>query len=183
MSADQKQEFTAKDAKERKGRSGIAKIPETKIQIRQMRIGSKERKEQNQESTQTSNFVSDENEQPRLPQHQLSQTATSTQQSPAATRKSTKEEIVAAIKECAAKLGHVPSQAEMQRRKRDQQEGFCACSLATTQKPCARADSMVEGSGFMLSMEDLFKEWAGIVREMRRGAEHCGVSSCAASTA
>ena len=42
-----------------------------------------------------------------------------------ATRKPSKEEIIAAIQECATKLGHVPSQEELKRRNRNLREDFC----------------------------------------------------------
>src|SRR6478672_7602276 len=82
----------------------------------------------------------------------------------AATRKPSKEESIAAIQECAAKLGHVPSQAEMQR-----ENGISRRTLARQfgnyTKALRACGFDGQGSGFMLSMEDLFKEWAGIVRE------------------
>ncbi len=42
-----------------------------------------------------------------------------------ASRKPTKEEIVAAIQACATKLGHVPNQEELKSRNRDLREDFC----------------------------------------------------------
>ena len=82
----------------------------------------------------------------------------------AATRKPSKEEIIAAIQACATKLGHVPSQAEMQREKGISRRVF-ARQFGNYTKALRACGFDGQGSGFMLSMEDLFKEWAGIVRE------------------
>src|SRR6478672_9361519 len=82
----------------------------------------------------------------------------------AATRKPSKEESIAAIKACAAKLGHIPSQAEMQREKGISRRVF-ARQFGNYTKALRACGFDGQGSGFMLSMEDLFKEWAGIVRE------------------
>jgi hypothetical protein len=79
-------------------------------------------------------------------------------------RKPTKEEIIAAIQECAAKLGHTPSQAELK-----QESGIGGKIFARQFGNYTRAlrASGLEGrgSGFMLGMEELFDEWAGIVRK------------------
>jgi hypothetical protein len=81
-----------------------------------------------------------------------------------ATRKFSKDEIIVAIQECAAKLGRTPSQAELkqasgiggkifQRQFGNYTKALRACGLEG------------RGAGFMLSTEELFTEWAGIVRE------------------
>jgi hypothetical protein len=81
-----------------------------------------------------------------------------------ATTKFTKEEIIAAIQACATKLGHVPSQAEMQRERGISRRAF-ARQFGNYTKALRACGFDGQGSGFMLSMEELFKEWAGIVRD------------------
>src|SRR6478672_160837 len=84
--------------------------------------------------------------------------------SPTATGRATKEEIIAAIQACAARLGHVPSQAEMQGERGISRRAF-ARQFGNYTKALRACGFDGQGSGFMLSMEELFKEWAGIVRE------------------
>ncbi|HKW75955.1 MAG TPA: hypothetical protein VJN64_10570 [Terriglobales bacterium] len=85
------------------------------------------------------------------------------QQSPA--RQWTKEEIVAAIKECAAKLKRVPTQAELKKEtgitEKIYQRFFGNYTKAL--RACAYEGT---GSGFTLSARELFEEWAGIVRKL-----------------
>src|ERR1700731_881469 len=81
-----------------------------------------------------------------------------------ATSKFSKEQIIAAIQACATKLGHVPSQAEMQ-RERGINRRTLARQFGNYTKALRACGFDGQGSGFMLSMEELFKEWAGIVRE------------------
>src|SRR4051794_24434616 len=88
--------------------------------------------------------------------------ATTGNSSPTAT--STKEEIISAIKACATKLGHVPSQEEMKREKGISRRVF-AMQFGNYTKALRACGFDGQGSGFILSMEELFKEWAGIVRE------------------
>jgi hypothetical protein len=82
-----------------------------------------------------------------------------------AARKCSKEEIIAAIKECAARLGHVPSQAELK-----QESGIAgkifARQFGNYTKALRASGFEGRGSGFMLGMEELFNEWAGIVRKI-----------------
>jgi HNH endonuclease len=77
----------------------------------------------------------------------------------------TKEEVIAAIKECAAKLGRVPGQPDMKREYGMPDKTFARLFGNYTK---ALRDSGYEGrgSGFMLSTEELFTEWAGIVRKI-----------------
>jgi len=42
-----------------------------------------------------------------------------------ASRKASKEEIIAAIQQCATKLGHVPNQEELKSRNRNLRKDFC----------------------------------------------------------
>src|SRR6478672_9010295 len=93
-----------------------------------------------------------------------SPTITTSNSSPTATARSTKEAIVSAIQACAAKLGHIPSQAEMQRERGISRRAF-ARQFGNYTKALRACGFDGQGSGFMLSMEELFKEWAGIVRD------------------
>src|ERR1700749_4150830 len=81
------------------------------------------------------------------------------------TKKSSKEEVIAAIQACAAKLGRVPSQADLKqeigvgpkfffRQFGNYTKALQACGLKGT------------GGGFMVSTAELFLEWAGIVRKI-----------------
>src|SRR5689334_2374674 len=83
-----------------------------------------------------------------------SPTANFSNSSPTATRRS-KEEIISAIKSCAAKLGHIPSQAEMQREKGISRRSF-ARQFGNYTKALRACGFDGQGSGFMLSMEELF---------------------------
>jgi HNH endonuclease len=81
-------------------------------------------------------------------------------------RKPTKEEIITAIKECAAKLGHVPSQEELRRESGIGGKIF-ARQFGNYTRALRASGFEGRGSGFMLGMEELFNEWAGIVRKIR----------------
>ncbi|HEY2393842.1 MAG TPA: hypothetical protein VGK22_21895 [Candidatus Angelobacter sp.] len=80
-------------------------------------------------------------------------------------RKETKEELIAAIKKCAAELRHVPTMAEVRRATKltkfairrhftTFEEALCACGLDP------------KGPGFLISEMALFLDWAGLVRRM-----------------
>src|SRR5215470_11365152 len=77
----------------------------------------------------------------------------------------TKEEVIVTIKECAEKLGHAPSLTELQSMtkvtKRTIRKHFCTYVLAL--QACGLERS---GCGYYVSMETLFKEWAGTVRRL-----------------
>lgn len=80
-------------------------------------------------------------------------------------KKWTKEEIVNAIQQCTEKLGHVPSQAEM-RAEMGVREKFFTRHFGNYSKALQAAGFEGRGSGFMVSMGELFTEWAGIVRKI-----------------
>ena len=80
-------------------------------------------------------------------------------------REWSKEEIIAAIKECAEKLGHVPSQPEL-RQLTGMGSKFFQRQFGNYTKALRACGLEGRGAGFMLSTEELFKEWAGIVREI-----------------
>jgi Homing endonuclease associated repeat len=77
----------------------------------------------------------------------------------------TKEQIIAGIQECAAKLGKVPTQDELRREKGIPQKTFTRF-FGNFTKALLAAGLEGRGSGFMLSMEELFMEWARIVRKI-----------------
>jgi hypothetical protein len=77
----------------------------------------------------------------------------------------TKEEMMDAVKKCAAALGHAPSFAEFRRHakvnKRQIQKNF-----GTYTQMMAASELERHGSGSVVSMKTLFLEWAGIVRKL-----------------
>ena len=76
----------------------------------------------------------------------------------------TKEEIIAAIKECEATLGHVPSCSELKQfkvGKRGILTNFGSYRVAL--QACGMERS---GHGHKVSMRALFLDWAGLVRKM-----------------
>jgi hypothetical protein len=76
-----------------------------------------------------------------------------------------RQRILAAIAECAAKLGHVPSVIELEQssgiRRRQVRRLFG--SYARALRECELQPS---GPGHKLTMEELFKDWAGVVRKL-----------------
>jgi Homing endonuclease associated repeat len=77
----------------------------------------------------------------------------------------TKEEIIAAVKECTAKLGHAPNLTEfwtMTKISRNQiKKGF-----GTYTQMIAASGVQRKGPGWVVEMEALFLDWAGIVRKL-----------------
>jgi hypothetical protein len=82
-----------------------------------------------------------------------------------ASKKPTKEEIVAAIQQCATKLGHVPSQEELKAETGIYGKIFCR-HFGNYTKALKASGFEGRGAGFTLGMEELFQEWAGIVRKI-----------------
>jgi len=80
------------------------------------------------------------------------------------TRKLTKDEMIA-IKECAAKLGHAPSQTEL-KKEIDVGPKTFQREFGSYTKALRACGLEREGSGYQIGMEKLFAEWARIVREM-----------------
>jgi hypothetical protein len=77
----------------------------------------------------------------------------------------TKEEVIAAIKECAEKLGHVPCRKELQK--------IAKISIRSVRKTFGTYTQALHecgmerrGSGYQVSMEELFVEWATLVRRL-----------------
>jgi Homing endonuclease associated repeat len=79
-------------------------------------------------------------------------------------RKWTKDEIVAAIKDCAAKLGRVPLQRELR-----QHYGLLPTRIQRvfgTYSAALKAGGLeARGPGYTADIKELFREWAGMVRE------------------
>ena len=78
----------------------------------------------------------------------------------------TKEEIIAAMKECEATLGHVPSCSELRQAKISK---YTIQSTFGTYKEAFRACGMERtGSGHAVSEKLLFLDWAALARKMRK---------------
>src|SRR3954463_3347489 len=79
----------------------------------------------------------------------------------------TKEEVLAAVQECAAKLGHVPSMAEF-RKATAIGKGHIRKHFGTFGQLLEAGGLEVRGSGHMVEMKALFADWAGIVRRLKK---------------
>jgi HNH endonuclease len=82
-----------------------------------------------------------------------------------AIRKFSKEEMIAAIQACAAKLGHAPTIEEMQEATGFGEKMFRR-QFGNYTKALRASGFHGRGGGFVLSTEELFRDWAGIVREI-----------------
>jgi hypothetical protein len=77
----------------------------------------------------------------------------------------TKEEVIAAIKECAEQLGHVPSLTEL--KKTGKVNKYRIKKFFSSYMRALRACGLERGgSGFQVSREFLFLEWVSIVRNL-----------------
>ncbi|HEX4602573.1 MAG TPA: hypothetical protein VH724_01140, partial [Candidatus Angelobacter sp.] len=94
-----------------------------------------------------------------------SNTTSSNTAPPTATRKPNKEEIIAAIKDCAVKLGRVPNQEELKQASGISGKIFVR-RFGNYTKALQASGFEGRGSGYMLSTEELFTEWAEIVRKI-----------------
>jgi len=76
-----------------------------------------------------------------------------------------KEEIIAAIRECAAQLGHAPSSIELDRMMRitraHYREHFANYTEAMREAGCE-----TRGGGYKIDLETLFVDWAGVARKL-----------------
>jgi Homing endonuclease associated repeat len=79
-------------------------------------------------------------------------------------RKPSKEEIIAAIKRCAAKIGHAPSQTELKTEIDVKTKTFRRLFGSYT-KAVQACGLERRGSGHRINMKELFEEWARMVRE------------------
>jgi hypothetical protein len=77
----------------------------------------------------------------------------------------TKEEVIAAIHECAARLGHPPSSTELRKsanvNKYDIRKFF-----GTHIKALDACGMEAGGAGYEVKLRTLFVGWAGVVREL-----------------
>ena len=83
----------------------------------------------------------------------------------AARRNVSKEEVVAAMRECAGKLGHPPSLTEL-RINTGVLERHVRKYFLTYKRALAECAMVREGSGYQVSVEALFKDWAALARSM-----------------
>ena len=79
----------------------------------------------------------------------------------------TKEEVIAAVTECAAKLGHAPSMAEF-RKATTIGKGHVRKHFGTFRQLLEASGLEARGSGHMVEMKALFADWAGVVRLVKR---------------
>jgi hypothetical protein len=77
----------------------------------------------------------------------------------------TKEEAIAAINECAARLGHAPTSTELRKSanlgKYDIRKYF-----GTYAKALDACGMEARGAGYEVTLKTLFLGWAGVVREL-----------------
>jgi hypothetical protein len=78
-----------------------------------------------------------------------------------------KEEIIAAIKECTEKLGHVPSFPELQVTMKVTKRGIRA-NFGTYTEALATCGLERRGAGYELSARTLFLDWARLARKLGR---------------
>ncbi len=78
----------------------------------------------------------------------------------------TKEEIIAAIRECAEKLGHAPSLPELRANIVYQPIARCESHFGSYSRALEACGLERQGAGFQLAMKPLFMEWAGLVRRL-----------------
>jgi len=79
----------------------------------------------------------------------------------------TKEEVIAAVQECATKLGHAPSLGEF-RKMSEISKSRIRKSFGTFTQLLTASGLEVQGPGHMVEMKDLFTDWAGIVRREKK---------------
>ena len=84
-----------------------------------------------------------------------------------ATRKFSKEEIIAAIKERAAELGRAPKRAELMRIYPVSPSGIDR-QFGSYRNALSECGLEREGCGVPVSLDNLFHDWAQIVRDMKK---------------
>lgn len=78
-----------------------------------------------------------------------------------------KEEIIAEIRRCAKKLGHTPTVGELRRHTRitrDRVRRMCGGYRRALQE----AGLQPLGPGYNATLQELFEDWAGVVRKLRK---------------
>jgi hypothetical protein len=79
----------------------------------------------------------------------------------------TKEEIIAAVKDCAARLGHAPSLGEL-RKATAIGKGQVRKHFGTFKQLLETSGLEARGSGHLVDMKDLFADWASIARRLQK---------------
>lgn len=79
-----------------------------------------------------------------------------------------KEEIIAAIKECADKLGRAPKFTELIQVYPAAKMGAIRKYLGTYTLALRESGMDCLGSGFEVPMDDLFRDWVQVVRKTRK---------------
>ena len=79
----------------------------------------------------------------------------------------TKEEIIAAVKKCAAELGRAPSMGEF-RKATAIGKGQIRKHSGTFKQLLEASGLEARGSGHVVEMKDLFADWAGIVQRLKK---------------
>ena len=79
----------------------------------------------------------------------------------------TKDEVIAAINECAATLGHVPSFPELSKTMNVMKWDIRRC-FGTYGRALKACDMRRQGSGYKLDQRAMFESWAGVVRQLQR---------------
>jgi len=92
----------------------------------------------------------------------------------------TKEEVIAAVQECATKLGHAPSLGEF-RKMSEISKSRIRKSFGTFTQLLTASGLEVQGPGHMVEMKDLFTDWAGIVRREKK-IPRLRIMNCTAGT-
>jgi hypothetical protein len=82
-------------------------------------------------------------------------------------RKMTKQGVIAAVLECADKLGHVPNHTELMKNTpvTRKQIRWHFGAYARLLRECNLEGS---GSGYKVELDDLFRDWAGIARDLKK---------------
>ena len=78
-----------------------------------------------------------------------------------------KQEVIAAIRECAEKLGHSPSYPALKKIKNITHADFRK-NFGTYTRALREAGIEPRGGGHMVGLEHLFKDWAEIVRSLKK---------------
>jgi hypothetical protein len=82
--------------------------------------------------------------------------------------KVSKEDIIAAIKECAGKMGRAPKYAELLNHFPPAKMGAIRKYLGTYTLALHESGLDCLGAGFEVAMDELFRDWALIVRKMKK---------------
>jgi hypothetical protein len=79
----------------------------------------------------------------------------------------TQEEVIAAVQECATKIGHAPSMAEF-RKAMAIGKGHVRKHFGTFGQLLEASGLEARGSGHMVEMKAFFADWAGVVRRLKK---------------